>query len=158
MPSKQDIFEILSEVQDPEVPAINVVELGVVRDVEVDGDQVQVVVTPTYSGCPAMKIIRDRILEALRRHGYSNASTRTVLSPAWTTDWISEDARRKLREYGIAPPGKGSQVGLLGEKTVACPFCLSEDTELKSEFGSTPCKALRYCNACHQPFEHFKCL
>ncbi len=158
MTSKQNIYTILSEVADPEVPAINVVELGVVRDVEFEGDQVQVVLTPTYSGCPAMKIIRDRILDALHRHGYEKASTRTVLSPAWTTDWISDDARRKLKAYGISPPGRTSEVGLLGEKTIACPLCSSEDTELRSEFGSTPCKALRYCNACCQPFEHFKCL
>ncbi len=158
MPSKKDILQILSEVEDPEVPAINVVELGVVRDVEFEGDRVQVVVTPTYSGCPAMKIIQDRILEALHRHGYQRASTRTVLSPAWTTDWISDEARSKLREYGIAPPARSSEVELLGEKTISCPFCNAEETELRSEFGSTPCKALHYCNACCQPFEHFKCL
>ena len=158
MPSKQDILEILSEVQDPEVPAINVVEMGLVREVEFEDGGVCVVVTPTYSGCPAVKAIRDRIVDALHRHGFEAASTRMVLSPAWSTDFMSPEGKRKLKEYGIAPPALTSELGFLGEQTVACPFCDSEETELKSEFGSTACKALRYCNSCQQPFEHFKCL
>ncbi|HSR66799.1 MAG TPA: 1,2-phenylacetyl-CoA epoxidase subunit PaaD [Acidobacteriota bacterium] len=151
---KQAVIDILEEVKDPEVPVLSVVELGVVRDVEVDGRQVEVVITPTYSGCPAMDAIKQGILGALGKHGYS-ASTRTVLSPPWTTDWMSEEAKKKLKDFGIAPPGRTSDGG---EKPVPCPYCDSPDTSLRSEFGSTACKALYYCNQCSQPFEQFKCI
>jgi ring-1,2-phenylacetyl-CoA epoxidase subunit PaaD len=160
-PTRESILEILEEVKDPEVPVLSVVELGIIRDVEVRGDDVTVVVTPTYSGCPAMKIIEDDVLAALASHGISNARMRTVFTPAWTTDWITDAAREKLRVYGIAPPGRatsGALVMLERRRAVTCPFCGSSNTTLTSEFGSTACKALHVCSACHQPFEEFKAI
>lgn len=152
-------MRILDSVKDPEVPVLSVVELGIVRDVEVDGAAVTVVVTPTYSGCPAMQVIEDDIIAALHDAGYADARVRTVYTPAWTTDWIPESAREKLRAYGIAPPGHSgvhSPVQIRRREAVQCPFCGSPDTALRSEFGSTACKAMHYCNACTQPFEEFK--
>jgi ring-1,2-phenylacetyl-CoA epoxidase subunit PaaD len=147
---------------DPEVPVLSVVELGIVRDVEFDGDDVTVVVTPTYSGCPAMKVIEDDILAALNEHGFTRARIRTVYSPAWTTDWMSDASREKLRAYGIAPPGVADTGGLITlerrRAAVACPFCGSANTTLTSEFGSTACKAMHVCHACNQPFEEFKAI
>ena len=148
-------------MKDPEVPVLSVVELGIVRDVEVDGDAVTVVITPTYSGCPAMRVIEDDILAALHDAGITNASVRTVFTPAWTTDWIPEAAREKLRAYGIAPPGPSgvhAPVQLRRREPVRCPFCGSANTSPRSDFGSTACKALHFCNACTQPFEEFKAI
>jgi ring-1,2-phenylacetyl-CoA epoxidase subunit PaaD len=156
-----EILAILDQVKDPEVPVLSVVELGIVRDVEIDGGDVTVVVTPTYSGCPAMKVIEDDIVAALASHGIQGAHVRTVFSPAWTTDWIAAEAREKLRAYGIAPPGRveqGPLVILERRATVTCPFCGSTDTRHTSEFGSTACKALHVCSACTQPFEEFKAI
>ncbi len=156
------VFEILHEVKDPEVPVIDVVELGIVRSAEVEGNRVTVLVTPTYSGCPATKVIERDIAETLERHGFEAVTVKTVFTPPWTTDWITADAREKLRSYGIAPPGPVGPGGLelvpLGGPTrsVACPYCGSKDTRRESEFGSTACKAIHVCHACHQPFEHFK--
>jgi len=155
------ILELLREVKDPEVPVLDIVELGIVRRAEVQGDGVRVDITPTYSGCPALRVIEDEIVSTLAGHGYHDVSVRTVLHPAWTTDWMSEEARRKLRDYGIAPPGPAEQAPVLFGPTVRqvdCPWCGSGDTELRSEFGATACKSLRYCNACLQPFEHFKAI
>ena len=156
---------VLRGVLDPEVPALSVVELGIVRDVEFDGDAPTVVVTPTYSGCPAMQMIEDDILAALRAHGYSGARVRTTFSPPWTTDWMSDEAKEKLRAYGIAPPGRAVAenefVPILRRapaESVACPFCGSANTVLRSAFGSTACKAMHYCDACRQPFEEFKAI
>ncbi len=154
-------MRILESVKDPEVPVLSVVELGVVRDVEIDDDAVTVVVTPTYSGCPAMQAIEDDIVSALRAGGVANARIRTVFTPAWTTDWIPPAAREKLRAYGIAPPshsGVHSAVQLRRRKPVLCPYCKSASTTPRSEFGSTACKALHFCNACTQPFEEFKAI
>ena len=156
---------VLDEVLDPEVPVLSVVELGIVRDVELAGGAVTVVLTPTYSGCPAMKTIEDDVLAALRAHGYADARVRTTFSPAWTTDWMTDEAKAKLRAYGIAPPrptnsGDGF-VPLLRRRAadpVACPYCGAPETALRSEFGSTACKAMHYCNACQQPFEEFKAI
>lgn len=160
--SKEKIFEYLKEVADPEIPVINLVELGVVRDIHVENDHLQVDITPTYSGCPAMKMMEQEIVETLNTKGFDNVQVKTVYSPAWTTDWMSEETKRKMNEYGIAPPGKVSREDSnpfqRSERTVACPVCASEDTRLTSEFGSTACKALYHCNNCHQPFEHFKCI
>ena len=161
---RAEAWRLVGEVLDPEVPVLTVVELGIVRDVQVDdADRVTVTVTPTYSGCPAMRVIEQEIVEALVRGGFAGASVRTVYLPAWTTDWIPADAREKLRAYGIAPPGPraahedGELVPLLTRRaTVACPWCGSTQTELKSEFGSTACKSTLVCHACHQPFEQFK--
>lgn len=164
---RQEAWRVVGEVMDPEVPVLSVVELGIIRDVAVDdGGHVTVTVTPTYSGCPAMKVIEDEILGALTAGGFADAEVRTVFQPAWTTDWIGAEAREKLRAYGIAPPGPrdadgdaGALVPLLRRReTVACPYCGSRDTELRSEFGSTACKSTLVCNACRQPFEQFKAI
>jgi ring-1,2-phenylacetyl-CoA epoxidase subunit PaaD len=155
-----EILAILTEVKDPEIPFIDVVELGVVRDVVVEGDSVCVDITPTYSACPAMKVIADDIEGALRRSGFRNVVVREILSPAWTTDWLSEGTKSKMREHGIAPPGAVVAEPLISlsrsRPTVACPFCGSSNTEERSEFGSTACKAIHYCMSCQQPFDRFK--
>ncbi len=157
-----DVVELLREVKDPEVPVIDIVELGVVRGAEVEGDSVTVRLTPTYSGCPAMRVIEEEVEESLRRHGFTEVRIKTVFNPPWTTDWITEAAREKLRAYGIAPPGRAAEVELITlggpTRTVPCPFCGSSNTSLQSAFGSTSCKALHVCHSCHQPFEHFKAI
>jgi ring-1,2-phenylacetyl-CoA epoxidase subunit PaaD len=152
---------ILDQVMDPEVPVLSVVELGIVRDVEIDGELVTVVVTPTYSGCPAMQVIEDDILAALAAGGLASARVRTVYAPAWTTDWIGAEAKEKLRAYGIAPPTPvtSEELVLISPRrsaAVPCPYCGSTRTEMRSEFGSTACKATLYCAECRQPFELFK--
>jgi len=155
------VYAVLDTVMDPEVPVLSVVELGIVRDVEIDGTAVTVVITPTYSGCPAMKVIEDDIVAALHASGIAEARVRTVFTPAWTTDWIPAAARAKLVAYGIAAPspqGTESPVQLRRRVAVPCPFCGSTDTSQRSEFGSTACKALHFCNACTQPFEEFKAI
>jgi ring-1,2-phenylacetyl-CoA epoxidase subunit PaaD len=160
----EPLWAVLHEVLDPEVPALSVVDLGIVRDIRVEGGRVVVDVTPTYSGCPAMREIEREIVAALARAGHPGAAVRTVYSPPWTTDWISEDGRRKLREYGIAPPGPAPEEGPLVAITprradpVACPFCGSTRTTLRSEFGATACKSMMYCDDCLQPFEAFKAI
>ena len=138
------IWTVLGEVADPETPVISVVELGIVRSVEPD----RVVITPTYTGCPATEVIARDIRAALDAAGYRHVGVETALSPAWTTDWISAEGRRKLHAYGIAPPTRGA---------VACPQCGSAETEEISRFGSTPCKALWRCRDCAEPFDLFKC-
>jgi ring-1,2-phenylacetyl-CoA epoxidase subunit PaaD len=160
--ARDRVFEVLNEVMDPEVPVISVVELGIIRDVSVDGDRVSVTVTPTYSGCPAMHVIETDIRAALLSAGAKNVEVKTTYSPAWTTDWIGAEAREKLRAYGIAPPGTASQTELITlerrQAPVACPFCGSSNTRLQSEFGSTACKAIHVCDACRQPFDEFKAI
>ena len=156
-------WRALDGVPDPEVPVISVVELGIVRGLEVtEAGAVTVTITPTYSGCPAMFEIEKDVRAALEAAGASSVEVRTVLSPAWTTDWIPESAREKLRTYGIAPPGKADS-GALGTLTrarppVPCPWCGSSATELRSEFGSTACKAIHVCTSCRQPFDEFKAI
>jgi ring-1,2-phenylacetyl-CoA epoxidase subunit PaaD len=151
-------WEAAAQVVDPEIPVLTIADLGVLRDVAVHDGQVEIAITPTYSGCPAMNMIALEIELALEREGICGTKIRTVLSPAWTTDWMSEDGRRKLKEYGIAPPLPGSsRRALFGRQQVACPQCGSEDTELLSEFGSTSCKALWRCKSCREPFDYFKC-
>lgn len=156
-----EVVDLLHEVKDPEVPVISIVELGIVRGAEVDDDRVVVDITPTYAGCPAMRVIEDEVRAALTGHGFAKVEVRTVLRPAWTTDWITADGKRKLQEYGIAPPGPAPDLEAplsLGAtvRVVPCPFCRSDRTTLRAGFGSTACKALYYCDACQQPFEHFK--
>ena len=157
---KDRALEILDSVKDPEVPALSVVELGVVRDAVVEGDAVMVTITPTYSGCPAMRVIEDDIRAALHAAGFREVTINTVYAPAWTTDWMSEAAREKLRAYGIAPPHlvEAGPLVPMGPtvRTVECPFCGSSNTTTASEFGATACKSLHVCHACRQPFEHFK--
>jgi ring-1,2-phenylacetyl-CoA epoxidase subunit PaaD len=151
---------ILDSVKDPEVPVVSVIELGIVRDVSVDGTRVAITITPTYSGCPAMREIEQDIRAALTAAGIGDVTLETVYAPAWTTDWIGADAREKLRRYGIAPPGRAEHGGLVmlahRRADVACPRCGSHDTALQSEFGSTACKAIHVCNACREPFDEFK--
>lgn len=159
--TSEAVLEILQAVKDPEVPVLSVVELGVVRGAEVEGKRVTITITPTYSGCPALQLMEQEITAALENAGFETVAVNTVYSPAWTTDWIPEPAREKLRAYGIAPPGSaaGPELVTLGGPTVrmvACPFCGSSNTTRKSEFGSTACKSLHVCNSCRQPFEHFK--
>jgi len=149
-------FDALSHVPDPEIPCISVVDLGIVRDVR-DGSPPTLVITPTYTGCPATIVIEASIRVALDRAGLSEMNIETTLSPPWTTDWISDDGREKLRAYGIAPPPKGSARSSLRESDAACPRCDSSLTEEISRFGSTPCKALHRCLACGEPFDLFKC-
>ncbi len=155
---RQLAWNAAAQVVDPEIPVLTIADLGVLRDVTVTDDAVEVAITPTYSGCPAMNMIALEIELALEREGIRNAKVRTVLSPAWTTDWMSEQGRQKLKEYGIAPPqAGGGRRALFGEQQVACPLCGSVDTEVLSEFGSTSCKALWRCKACREPFDYFKC-
>lgn len=155
------IYEILEGVSDPEIPVLTILDLGIVRDVKVDDatGEVEVVITPTYSGCPAMDFIEVNIRSALQEHGIVQVKITTVLSPAWTTDWLTESGKAKLKAYGIAPPvGSASKLSLLGEKTeVECPHCGSANTKLVSQFGSTACKALYQCRECLEPFDYFKC-
>ena len=155
---RQRAWNAAASVVDPEIPVLTIADLGVLREVTVADGEVEVAITPTYSGCPAMNMIALEIELALEREGFSRPHVRTVLSPAWTTDWMSEEGRRKLREYGIAPPAHaGSRRALFSVEQVACPQCGSLDTELISEFGSTSCKALWRCRDCREPFDYFKC-
>ena len=156
--TRQRAWDVAAQVVDPEIPVLTIADLGVLRDVAVRDGHVEVTITPTYSGCPAMNMIAVEIELALERAGFRDSKIRTTLSPAWTTDWMSEDGRRKLREYGIAPPqATTSRRALFGVEQVACPQCGSSDTEVLSEFGSTSCKALWRCKSCREPFDHFKC-
>lgn len=154
------IWELLEEVSDPEVPVLSVVDLGVARQVEVNEQSITITITPTYSGCPAMKTMEDDIRKKLSDHHIENVTINTVLSPAWTTDWLSENGRRKLKEYGIAPPeNEVDKSVLFSEPTkVPCPKCVSTDTRMVSQFGSTACKAHYQCNTCKEPYDYFKCL
>ncbi len=159
--TRDDVLRILDDVMDPEVPVLSVRELGIVRDVIVDdAGAVTVVVTPTYSGCPALRVIEEDIVAALANAGVPNACVQTTYAPAWTSDWIPAEAREKLRAAGIAPPApteSGALVQLVRERAaVECPWCGSGDTEVRSEFGSTACKSLWACRACLQPFDVFK--
>ena len=157
--SNSEIAEILTRVKDPEIPSLDIVEMGIFRDSEFQEEKLIVHITPTYSGCPAMDVITADILAVLSEAGFEKVEINTILSPAWTTDWLTEEAKQKLKEAGIAPPGERSSdiVPFPKKKApVPCPFCESVDTELRSEFASTPCKSLYYCKACNQPFNQFK--
>jgi len=155
---RQRAWDAAARVVDPEIPVLTIADLGVLREVSVSDGHVEVAITPTYSGCPAMNMIALEIELALERAGFRQPKVRTVLSPAWTTEWMSEEGREKLRAYGIAPPqASHSRRALFGEQAVACPQCGSDKTELLSEFGSTSCKALRRCRSCREPFDYFKC-
>lgn len=147
---REQVMGWLSEVADPEIPVLTITDLGIVRDVDCS-DGVTVSLTPTYSGCPATEAIEASVIAALEERGVENVTIRRVLSPPWTTDWISEAGRNKLRVYGIAPPERR-------DRPVACPRCESSNTEVVSQFGSTACKAAHKCLDCLEPFEYFKCL
>lgn len=152
-------FEVAAAVVDPEIPVLSIADLGVLRDVRVVNGTVEVDITPTYSGCPAMNMIALNVEMALIHGGFGAPRVKTVLSPAWTTDWMTEQGKKTLAAYGIAPPeGKASRRALFGEEHVTCPQCHSRDTQRISEFGSTACKALWRCRACAEPFDYFKCI
>jgi ring-1,2-phenylacetyl-CoA epoxidase subunit PaaD len=155
---RQRAWDAAAGVVDPEIPVLTIADLGVLREVEVKDGRVEVAITPTYSGCPAMNMIAVEIALALENAGFSKPNVRTVLSPAWTTDWMSEEGQSKLKTCGIAPPlPASSRRALFGVQQVSCPQCGSGDTELLSEFGSTACKALWRCKSCREPFDYFKC-
>jgi ring-1,2-phenylacetyl-CoA epoxidase subunit PaaD len=163
----EQVWDWLGQVQDPEIPVISVVDLGIVRAVEWRGGECVVTLTPTYSGCPAMQVIAESVTQALHAHGIEQVRLVNQLSPAWTTDWMSEAGKQALKGYGIAPPAQqaidisglhaGIKRGAAPQLTVACPNCGSTRTELTSQFGSTPCKALYKCLDCREPFDYFKC-
>ncbi len=168
LPSVETIWEWLAEVPDPEIPVISVTDLGIVRDVAWDGDELVVAVTPTYSGCPATAVIDLEIDAHLRRRGVERLRLERRLSPPWTTDWLTEAGREKLRAYGIAPPVDGTASDMTSARAarlagtsnlvVTCPRCGSGATEKVSQHGSTPCKAAYRCTACLEPFDYFKCI
>jgi ring-1,2-phenylacetyl-CoA epoxidase subunit PaaD len=160
MVTANEIWQHLEEVSDPEIPVLTIIDLGIVRNVQIDSDHVQVTITPTYTGCPAMKLIEDQIKEKLDEKGIGKVDVDLVISPAWTTDWISEEGRNKLREYGIAPPEEEVDKSVLFAKptVVPCPRCGSDNTRMISLFGSTACKAQYQCNECLEPYDYFKCL
>ncbi|MBS1773045.1 MAG: phenylacetate-CoA oxygenase subunit PaaJ [Bacteroidetes bacterium] len=156
--TRQEILGYLSEIADPEIPVITIEEIGMLRDVNISDQGCEVILTPTYTGCPAMGIIEADIKALLHEKGIEQVTVKMVYNPAWTTDWISEEAKIKMNKYGIAPP-KHSSCGSVAdaEKHVHCPRCDSQDTEVVSRFGATACKALYKCNSCKEPFEYFKC-
>jgi ring-1,2-phenylacetyl-CoA epoxidase subunit PaaD len=159
--SVDQIWNMLKDVPDPEVPVLTVQDLGIIRDIHLRDEVVEVVITPTYSGCPAMDMIAANIRLVLLENGFKNIQITTVLSPAWTTDWMSEEGKEKLKAYGIAPPNPRQQVCnnelFAAHEVVQCPRCNSYHTHRVSEFGSTACKALYQCDECSEPFDYFKC-
>lgn len=162
MKTKKQILVLLSEIPDPEIPVISIIELGVIRDINITNEtSIELKITPTYSGCPAMKQIKDDVRTKLTEHGFTTIKINTVFSPPWTTDWITPEAKEKLKQYGIAPPEHTTEDKnwLTGkDKMIACPRCKSKHTKLISQFGSTACKALYQCNDCLEPFDYFKCI
>ncbi|MCB9188629.1 MAG: phenylacetate-CoA oxygenase subunit PaaJ [Flavobacteriales bacterium] len=158
---EQHIYNLIKEIPDPEIPVLTIVDLGVIRKVSVN-DEVVITITPTYTGCPAMNQFEDDILKTLTENGIKNARIETQYEPAWTTDWMSDEAKQKLQDYGIAPPQEktSDKNYIIGKekKRVICPQCKSEDTKMISQFGSTACKALYQCNVCKEPFDYFKCI
>jgi len=160
LPDKQQVWAWLRDVRDPEVPVLSILDLGIVRDVQItDAGAAIIFITPTYSGCPAMDVIGVNIRMALAGRGFSEVRIELQLSPAWTTDWMSIEGKQKLKEYGIAPPARmtGNSPGLFEDDSISCPRCDSTNTRLVSNYGATACKAMYQCNSCHEPFEHFKC-
>lgn len=159
--SIEGIRTILDRVMDPEVPVLSVLDLGIVRDISVNEEKVTVTITPTYTGCPAMDVISMQIRMELMAAGVKEVEIKQVLSPAWTTDWMSDRGKRRLKEYGIAPPMPRQQVcsptRFAAEEAIQCPHCSSYHTHRVSEFGSTACKALYQCDDCLEPFDYFKC-
>lgn len=157
--SREQVLEWVEALPDPEIPVLTIADLGIVRGVTV-GETITVELTPTYSGCPATEAIEQSVIDELHGHGLGNVAVKRVLSPPWTTEWITAEGRRKLKDYGIAPPVHGiSKRGLLSDvRRIACPRCDSVNTAVVSEFGSTACKASYKCSDCLEPFEYFKCI
>ena len=159
--NKEAIYSYLEEINDPEVPVLSIIDLGIVRDIKMNNEELEVIITPTYTGCPAMDMISATIKIQLATLGFKKIKITQVLSPAWTTEWMSEEGKRKLKEYGIAPPNPKQQVCdqklFASAEAVQCPLCDSYHTHRISEFGSTACKALYQCDDCKEPFDYFKC-
>lgn len=155
--TKEEVMSYLSEIADPEIPVVSIREIGMLREVHINGDDCEVVLTPTYTGCPAMGIIEADIKALLHKKGVPKVTVTMIYDPAWTTDWIPEDAKEKMRAYGIAPPVRSCGNVAATERNVICPRCGSEDTKVISRYGSTACKALYRCANCQEPFEYFKC-
>jgi ring-1,2-phenylacetyl-CoA epoxidase subunit PaaD len=160
MVTEKKVWEILEQVSDPEIPVLTIADLGIIRSIDKIDNSFKITITPTYSGCPAMRVIESEIEAALASEGITNIIIETILSPAWTTDWLSENGRKKLAEYGIAPPVNEPDKSILfaDAPTVPCPKCQSSNTKMVSLFGSTACKAHYQCNSCFEPFDYFKCL
>lgn len=161
MYSIEEVRAFLSEVTDPEIPVLTLLDMGVVREIRLNETQVEIDITPTYTGCPAMDVMATDIVRCLEKRGIHDVKVRQVLTPTWTTDWISDEGRKKLEEYGIAPPVDESsdKRSLFGKQPIVkCPRCKSENTTRISQFGSTACKALYQCSDCKEPFDYFKCL
>jgi ring-1,2-phenylacetyl-CoA epoxidase subunit PaaD len=160
MVTEKKVWEILEQVSDPEIPVLTIADLGIIRSIDKIDNSFKITITPTYSGCPAMRVIESEIEAALAAEGITNIIIETILSPAWTTDWLSENGRKKLAEYGIAPPVNEPDKSILfaDAPTVPCPKCHSSNTKMVSLFGSTACKAHYQCNSCFEPFDYFKCL
>ncbi len=159
LPSTEQVWKALAQIPDPEIPVINVVEMGIVRGVEIEGNKATITMTPTFSCCPALHLIREQLERTVRALGFDPVEVKTVLSPAWSTDWISPEAKERLRQYGIAPPKPRGAQDFLIELEAAptpCPRCGSLNTSVKNTFGPTLCKAIYVCNNCQEPFESFK--
>ncbi|MBI5927757.1 MAG: phenylacetate-CoA oxygenase subunit PaaJ [Chloroflexi bacterium] len=153
----QEIWQALDEVKDPEIPVVSLVEMGIVRDVVIDKSQVIITITPTFSGCPALHAMKTDIVQRLNTLGYANVEIQTTFTPAWSSDWISESARAKLREFGLAPPPiHHGDLNVMLWEVATCPYCGSTKTSIRNSFGPTACRMIYYCNACNQPFEQFK--
>ena len=155
--SEDLVWNVLNEIVDPEIPVVSLVEMGIIRGVEIQGERVIVTMTPTFSGCPALKVMEEDIYTKLGGIGIENVEVLSTFDPPWTSDWIKPEARRKIKNIGLAPPKvHGGDFSILLVESVTCPFCDSENTTLKNSFGSTPCRMIYYCNNCQQPFEQFK--
>ena len=156
--TKEDLWKLMETVYDPEIPVLSIIDLGIVRDINIQKEEIEITITPTYSGCPAMDVIAMNIRMALIKEGFTSIKISHQLSPAWTTDWMTEAGKQKLKSYGIAPPSaKTFDKNYLETLVVECPLCRSKNTRLISQFGSTACKALYQCLDCLEPFDYFKC-
>lgn len=156
--TKEELWKLMETVYDPEIPVLSVIDLGIVRDINIYKEEIEIIITPTYSGCPAMDVIAMNIRMALVKEGFTFIKISHQLSPAWTTDWMTEAGKQKLKSYGIAPPSaKTFDKNYLENLVVECPLCRSKNTKLISQFGSTACKALYQCLDCREPFDYFKC-
>jgi len=162
MTSKDKIWDLLEQIPDPEIPVLSIHDLGIVREIEERSNEIIITITPTYTGCPAMNQFEDDIVSTLNQNGYKNVIVKTTYDPPWTTDWLSDEAKNKLQQYGIAPPEQKTtdKNALLVDdrKSVTCPQCKSPNSKMISQFGSTACKALYQCNDCLEPFDYFKCI
>ena len=155
--SVEEIWQLLEEVKDPEIPVVSVVEMGIIRDIQVEGKRVVVKMTPTFSGCPALEVMRREVEARIKQAGMPEVQVEMTNHPPWSSDWITPEARQKLKDFSLSPPPvHGGNLELALQETVRCPYCGSEDTSLKNSFGSALCRAIYYCNDCQQPFERFK--